>query len=263
MDFFRFFKYEEILGNFSTFFGPTFLYLYVIPLLAAFHTKLYHRVLLSCVISDYVNLILKWIISEDRPYWWVHETSAYTSITRPTLYQTERTCETSPGSPSGHMMVAGAFIHLIYDEINRQIERKAENNIKLRILNRFAFITILTITAVSRMYFAAHFLHQCLFGCILGIIISILINRSDNFEEISNVNKSKWFKITILMSVTTTVIFWLHKLISGNPMNSVHLAFKYCTDPLYPKPETTVVFSAIRAVALICGFSVNAPLKKR
>lgn len=210
-----------------------------------------------------MNLILKWIISEDRPYWWVHETKAYTSLTRPTLYQTERTCETSPGSPSGHMMLAGCFMHLIYDEINRQIEKRAENSIKLRILNRFTFIIILTVTAVSRMYFAAHFLHQCLFGCILGIIISILINQSDIFEEILNLKKLKWLKIVILMSVTPTVIFWLHKLISGNPMNSVHLAFKYCTDPLYPKPETTVVFSSIRAVALIFGFLINAPLKKR
>jgi glucose-6-phosphatase len=160
-------------------------------------------------------------------------------------------------------MMAGCFMHLIYDEVNRQIEKRAENNIKLRILNRIAFLSILTMTAVSRMYFATHFLHQCLFGCILGIIISILINRSEFFDEVSNFKKSKWLKIAIFMSITTTVIFWLHKLISGNPMSSVHLAFKYCNDPLYPKPETTVVFSSIRAIALICGFLINAPIKKR
>lgn len=187
---------------------------------------MYHRVLLSCVTCDFLNLILKWIISEDRPYWWVHETNSYTSITRPTLYQTERTCETSPGSPSGHLMMASCFMHLIYDEINRQIEKRTENSIKFKIFNRLFFITVLTLTAISRMYFAAHFLHQCLFGSILGIIISTLMSRGEIYEDIAKFKKSKWIKVVIGMSIITTIIFWLHKLISGNPMASVQLAFK-------------------------------------
>lgn len=112
------------------------------------------------------------------------------------------------------------------------------------------------------MYFAAHFLHQCIFGSVLGIIVSTLMRRGQNYEEIARFEKLKWFKIIIAMSSSTTLIFWLHKLISGDPMASVHLAFKYCTNPLFPKPETTVVFSAIRSIALICGFLPNAPLKK-
>lgn len=40
-------------------------------------------------------------------------------------------------------------------------------------------------------------------------------------------------------------------------------AFKYCSDPLYPKPETTVVFGAIRNIAQICGFMLAAPLGRR
>lgn len=58
--FFRFSKHEEALGIVSTLFGSTFIYVFVIPLLAAVNTKLYHKALISCVISDYINFVLKW-----------------------------------------------------------------------------------------------------------------------------------------------------------------------------------------------------------
>lgn len=56
----RFFKYENVLEVFSTIFGSTFLYVYVIPCLAALNAKLYHKTLCCCLISDFLNLILKW-----------------------------------------------------------------------------------------------------------------------------------------------------------------------------------------------------------
>lgn len=160
-------------------------------------------------------------------------------------------------------MMAGCFMHLVYDEINNQIKRRANKDLKLLVLNRMVFTSVLSLTAISRMYFAAHFLHQCILGCGLGIFVSVVITSGKFDEKLSKFEKLTWFKVALVMTLTTTTIYWLHKLISGNPMESVQLAFKYCTDPLYPKPETTVVFSAIRSVAFITGISLNAPLKKR
>lgn len=37
-------------------------------------------------------------------------------------------------------------------------------------------------------------------------------------------------------------------------------AFKYCNDPFFPKPETTVIFSSIRAIAKVVGLFFAAPL---
>jgi glucose-6-phosphatase len=266
MNFLRFFKFEGALGLLSTIFNPTMLYLYFIPLSAALHTKLYHKLIISCIASDFSNLILKWILSEDRPYYFVHESSAY-KLTRPTLYQTERTCETSPGSPSGHLMIASCFLYIIYDEINNQIEKRVamrEKKMKLmKILNRLALIAILTLTAVSRMYFATHFLHQTLLGAVLGTLIAMIIASKNGNEFVVTMSKKSWFLTGLGMVLLTTTIYWMHKLISGNPMYSVQMAFKYCKDPLYPKPETTVIFSAIRSVGLIFGIVLNAPILKR
>lgn len=45
---------------------------------------------------------------EGRPFWWVKETDIYEKykITAPVMQQTAHTCETGPGSPSGHCMHA-------------------------------------------------------------------------------------------------------------------------------------------------------------
>ncbi|KAG5670407.1 hypothetical protein PVAND_000675 [Polypedilum vanderplanki] len=261
----KFFKYEEFLGYFSTFFGSGYLHLYIIPLFAMYNTKVYHRLLISCIATDFINLIIKWILDEDRPYWWVNETKAYTSLTRPILYQTERTCETSGGSPSGHSMIAACFLYIIYDEINRQIDNRPSMSHKviLKILNKIGLTFILTITAISRMYFAAHFLHQCILGFMLGLLVANLMANHGLAEKFSSFEKRTWMTIIAWMIILVVSIYWAHKLISGNPMKTVELAFKHCKDPLYPKPETTVVFSALRCIAMSCGILLNAPIYKR
>lgn len=249
----------------STLFGPTFLYTYLIPLFAVFNTRIYQRLLISCITSDFTCLILKWILNEARPFWWVQETTSYTSLTRPILYQTDRTCETSGGSPSGHMMISSCFLFIIYEELNSVIDSKVSSthNIMLRILNRFCVIVLLTLIATSRMYFSAHFLHQCILGCVLGIIMTKLMSV-ERFEGIiSKYKKWDWTKLGLCMTTMVLTIYWAHKLLSGNPMKTVHLAFQYCLNPLFPSPDTTVVFSSIRCIAMTFGIMLNAPIEKR
>jgi glucose-6-phosphatase len=244
---FRFSQFEEFLGFFSTLFGATSVYFILIPILAAFNTKLYHRMIISCAACDFINLSMKWIINEDRPYWWVNETKVYTLSNRPHLYQTERTCETSPGSPSGHLMLASCFCYLIYQEVNKVV------GLKMKILSRFVLIAMLTFTAISRMYFAAHFLHQCLFGSVLGI----LIIKWDLAGALANFRKSKWFVTIFGMASFVTSTYWIFKLLSINPMKSVDLAFLHCSNPKFPRPETTIVFTAVRSISIAFGILIN------
>lgn len=193
-------------------------------MLAAFNTKLHHRALITCMVCDFINLSLKWIISEDRPFSWIHETKTYTSLTIPTLYQTERTCETSPGSPSGHMMLASSFLYLILNEVEEQIQQKLIKWQKfVKLLARVVFGLMLIFTALSRMYFAAHFLHQCIFGIVLGISISRTLIHSNLGRKIENMYKLQWISGACLMTAIVITIFFAHKLISGNPMRSIHM----------------------------------------
>lgn len=164
------------------------------------------------------------ILNEDRPYWWIHETKAYTSLTRPTLYQTERTCETSPGSPSGHLMIASSFLFVILIGVEKLIVLNFMSYRRpLRYLARTIFAFILMVLAVSRMYFATHFLHQCILGAWLGICVSEIFSFMKYREAVQAFEKVKWFKIGCAMAVSVTSIFWMYKMFNGNPMESVQL----------------------------------------
>lgn len=48
----------------------------------------------------------------DRPYWWTGETSLYNEETRPLLRQFPNTCESGPGTPSGHLMMNVALFYV-------------------------------------------------------------------------------------------------------------------------------------------------------
>lgn len=164
------------------------------------------------------------ILSGDRPYWWIHETNLYNALTRPTLYQTERTCETSPGSPSGHMMVAASFLFVMLIAVEKFIVLKTFNQRRiLRYIARAVFALILILTAISRMYFAAHFFHQCIFGALLGMTITETFSFTRLTDNVQQAQKQRWFLIAVCMTGTVVSIYWLHKYYNGNPMASVQL----------------------------------------
>lgn len=223
------------------------MYVFVIPCLAAYNTRLYHKTLVSCIISDFLNLVLKWwekivgkrlwkfidfsifrILSEDRPYWWVHETKSYTSLTRPVLYQNERTCETSPGSPSGHLMIAASFLFVMLISVEKLIVLKfMRYRRELRYLARLIFALILIVTMISRMYFATHFLHQCIFGATMGVCVSETVMFTKFVNKAESMSKRQYFKVGCSMAAIIAVIFWVQKLLSGNPMASVQLVWNF------------------------------------
>ncbi|EUB58191.1 Glucose-6-phosphatase 3 [Echinococcus granulosus] len=102
--------------------------------------------------------ILKAICGE-RPFWWVksHKSANLT------LKQFDITCETGPGSPSGHCMVfvAGWLPLILYIKHRRK---------KLG-ATLYALLIICTIVVgVSRLYTATHFPHQVIEGSVAGNI---------------------------------------------------------------------------------------------
>lgn len=177
-------------------------------------------------------------------------------------------------------MIAASFLYVMLIATEKLIVLKCmEYRRVLRYLARTVFVMILVATAISRMYFATHFLHQCIFGAVLGISISETLMFLKFIDRVQKMEKRQWFTVVCSMAAVVASIFWLHKLLTGNPMASVHLvgslsnfshavefqkfrfqAFKYCSDPLYPKPETTVMFSSIRSIAKIVGLMLAAPL---
>ncbi|XP_044541162.1 glucose-6-phosphatase catalytic subunit 1-like [Gracilinanus agilis] len=55
------------------------------------------KLLWVAVIGDWLNLVFKWILFGQRPYWWVLDTDYYINTSVPVIKQFPITCETGPG----------------------------------------------------------------------------------------------------------------------------------------------------------------------
>uniref|UniRef100_A0A915EXJ3 glucose-6-phosphatase n=1 Tax=Echinococcus canadensis TaxID=519352 RepID=A0A915EXJ3_9CEST len=96
-------------------------------------------------------------ICGERPFWWVksHKSANLT------LKQFDITCETGPGSPSGHCMVfvAGWLPLILYIKHRRK---------KLGATLYSLLIICTIVVGVSRLYTATHFPHQVIEGSVAG-----------------------------------------------------------------------------------------------
>ncbi|KAK7081641.1 Glucose-6-phosphatase, partial [Halocaridina rubra] len=88
------------------------------PVIAGLRAELGARVLWAAILVEWSNLILKWIFKGDRPYWWIAETDLYSDENRPILRQFPNTCESGPGTPSGHLMMNTAIFYVILTGIS-------------------------------------------------------------------------------------------------------------------------------------------------
>lgn len=171
--------FEGVLEVFSTLAKSTALNVYVLPLCLAFDVHLYTLLLLVSSLTGYAAHMLKWLLADSRPYWWVQQTDAYNAhdaTARPMLRQTEITCETSAGNPSGHVMLAAACWYVLADRVLQTRPRCRW----LAALVWSAYAGGICMVTASRMYYACHYLHQCVLGAALGFAMARFMVRADN-----------------------------------------------------------------------------------
>lgn len=118
------------------------------------------------------------LIMDHRPFWWVQETDVYGKDPRLVLRQTPLTCETGPGSPSGHVqglsslmyVVLQFFIHNFIKSSMKMDDRKKKY---VRVALWTLYILLMILVGMSRLYTATHFPHQALLGLLAGSVTLI------------------------------------------------------------------------------------------
>jgi membrane-associated phospholipid phosphatase len=122
------------------------------------------------------------------------------------------------------MMIAASFLFLMLISVEKLIVLKfMKFRRELRYLARGVFAFLLIMTAISRMYFATHFLHQCLFGASLGVCVSETVMFTKFTNKAESMSKQQYFKVGCSMAAIVAAIFWIFKLVTGDPMATVQL----------------------------------------
>lgn len=203
-------------------------------------------------------------------------------FSRPNLRQTYLTCETSAGSPSGHSMLFATILFVAMQDALQSMPwyRAASSTVKYCTWN--IFISLLTLVAISRMYFACHFLHQCLLGVVIGISIGHVIRQPHVQRQIIDMRMLDAFVIGVVMVLLAVVAYFGQMLLQIDPQWSVRKvrilyfgsfahgsqhnffqAFNWCKDPYFVKPETTPIYGLVRHFGLLFGLIVCSPHVRR
>lgn len=151
----------------------------------------------------------------------MNESESYSELTRPDLRQTHLTCETSAGNPSGHVMFAATVLYVSTSNILRSMAwyRKAGSMVRYCIWN--IFLGVLAMITVSRLYFACHFLHQCLLGAGFGILIGHILNQSEINRKLNRLGFMSALSAYSMLLSLTFAVYGSHYIFETDPQWSI------------------------------------------
>ncbi|XP_061562096.1 LOW QUALITY PROTEIN: glucose-6-phosphatase catalytic subunit 1-like [Phycodurus eques] len=218
------------------------------------------------VIGDWLNLVFKWILFGERPYWWVHETPYYATSVRPDIEQYRMTCETGPGSPSGHAMGAASVYYTLVTSIlaiaatkKKHGGRKSSNNSYLKAVLWTVFWGVQVCVCLSRVFIAAHFPHQVVAGVITGMIVAEAFNRT---QWIYRASMKKYFYTTLFLTSFAVGFYLLLRVVGVDLLWTLDKAQRWCARPEWVHLDSTPFASLLRNMGTLfgLGLGLHSPL---
>lgn len=220
--------------------------LWYYPIAFTFSNPLGARILIAASCSEFLNVAIKWVLNEHRPFWYVKLKSDMGIQ----LAQTPQTCETGPGSPSGHVMITAAVLYVVIRYALSCVDKtRTRRRRYLKAIVWPAYFFYLTAVGASRVFIGAHFPHQVMLGFGMGVATGYLIERFDldqwHFPEYASTSG--------IMAMTCATVFAGLTALGVDPQYTVHLALEACDDPRYVNISSTVLYSMMRNIAAPLG----------
>uniref|UniRef100_A0A672J358 glucose-6-phosphatase n=2 Tax=Salarias fasciatus TaxID=181472 RepID=A0A672J358_SALFA len=214
------------------------------------------------VIGDWFNLIFKWSLFGERPYWWVHETQFYHNDTTPHLEQFQTTCETGPGSPSGHAMGSSSLWYVMVTSALHFAQPSNILSTRFRLLRSclwMLFWVIQISVCISRVYIATHFPHQVILGLLIGVLVAELF---DHVPSVYNASLKVYLHMTVFLFSLAFCFYLLFKLLDTDPLWSVCKAKQWCANPAWIHLDTTPFAGLVRNLGALfgLGLAVNSEM---
>ncbi|XP_017694239.1 PREDICTED: glucose-6-phosphatase 3 isoform X3 [Lepidothrix coronata] len=116
---------EQFWVYLTSHFDPKSIYTFCFPLAHGLDARVGLMVLWIGLVAEWLNVVLKWFLFGERPYWWIHESGLFSQeeLEKLPLRQFPVTCETGPGSPSGHCMIPGAALWPLVTALTAEVAR--------------------------------------------------------------------------------------------------------------------------------------------
>ncbi|KAM9520985.1 glucose-6-phosphatase 3 [Guaruba guarouba] len=237
---------EHILLPLSSVADPKHLFTVCFPLCYSLDPALGTALLWGALLSEWLNMMLKWLLFGERPFWWVHE-SGMAARELLVLRQFPVSCETGPGSPSGHCMVTGAALWPLVAALSARSRSPA-----LRILPFAAYILLLAAVGLSRVFVLAHFPHQVVTGTMAGVALGWgLQGRTPG---------SPWAFAcaALVLPLSALILRWVLSAAGLDTDWSIRTAAQWCSRPAWLRTDTRPLASLWRDAGSALGLALMA-----
>ncbi|KAM6189741.1 glucose-6-phosphatase 3 [Sarcoramphus papa] len=237
---------------------PKCIFTICFPLAYFLDRKVGVSVLWTGLVSEWLNVVLKWFLFGERPFWWVHE-SGLASKELVTLRQFPVSCETGPGSPSGHCMITGAALWPLVTALTALASRHSRSPVaKLTPFSAYALLQLAM--GLSRVFVLAHFPHQVVGGILAGAALGWgLQARTPATHTVG------FFTAAALALLLGSLALHSLAIAAGIDIDwSIRLATKWCSDPAWLRLDTRPFTSICRDAgsALGLGLATGFPLHR-
>lgn len=231
---------------------PKCIFTVCFPLAYFLDRKVGVAVLWVGLVAEWLNVVFKWFLFGERPFWWIHE-SGFASQQPLTLRQFPVSCETGPGSPSGHCMITGAALWPLVTALTALASRHSKSLV-LKLIPFSAYTLLLLAVGLSRVFVLAHFPHQVLGGIVAGAALGWGLQA-----HIPATRSLGFFAATSLGLLLGSVA--LHRLMVAAGIDidwSIRLATAWCKDPSWLRLDTRPFASICRVAGSSLGLGLAA-----
>ncbi|XP_041371597.1 glucose-6-phosphatase 2-like [Gigantopelta aegis] len=211
---------------------PRNAFLVYFPIAYFIHHSVGKRVVLVAAISEWLNAIFKWLLHGERPYWWVQESNMYKEP--PHLQQYRLTCETGPGSPSGHAMVTSSVLFLLVSEFIYYGKITRQRN----------FILLVEVNIVLCDESVA------------GILLAVAFNSIST----TSLSLKHYAMVSAMILISTVAAYYIILLLGFDPVWSVSVATKWCARPEWIHLDTTLFYAMVRDCSCLLGMGLGLHL---
>ncbi|XP_064589836.1 glucose-6-phosphatase catalytic subunit 1 isoform X2 [Zonotrichia leucophrys gambelii] len=214
------------------------------------------RLIWVAVIGDWLNLVFKWILFGERPYWWVLDTDYYGNSSAPEIQQFPLTCETGPGSPSGHAMGAAGVYYVMVTALLSLALAPTWPPVPHRVLWMVLWIgfwAVQVCVCMSRVFIAAHFPHQVIAGVFSGMAVAKTFHH---VRCIYHASFHRYLGITIFLFSFTLGFYLLLWTFGVDLLWTLEKAQKWCSNPEWVHIDTTPFASLLRNLGILFGLGL-------